>query len=463
MNTQNKKTPITKQRCIDALKNFDEIELGYSVDEVVNEANRCLNCKDKPCVKNCPIHNDIPNINMLVASMHFEEAYKLLKKTNCMPSICGRICQQENQCEGVCIRGLNKQNDPVAIGRIERFVADYCYKNENLEEPKLNKRKEKVAVIGSGPAGLAFAYHLAILGYNITIFEKEKEIGGLLYYGIPSFCLPRSKIDFLVNNLEKLGVSFVLNCQIGKEKTLESLLNNDGYSSIFIANGANAPRKMGINGEDGIGVLDACDYLKAFNTSSKDKDGIDNFKYKAKNVIIVGGGNVAIDVDRVAIRLGAKSVVNVYRRSEKEMPARKEEFQLAKEEGIDFRFLTNPKEIILDKDKKVIGIKCIKMELGKPDESGRCSPIEILNSEFIIDCDLVIMALGSVSENHEINSDNKINLDKRGYYIVDKETYKTNLDKVYAGGDAVLGPSTVVEAVRTGQLAAIAVDKELNK
>ena len=443
-----------RQSSLEAVHNFDEVFKNYTKEEVVLEASRCLNCKNKPCVQGCPINNNIPLANLLAKNGDFKGAYETFLKTNQLSSVCGRVCQQELQCEKACTLGKIPNQEPVAIGRIERFLSDYF----KAERDNLNvvKNGKKVAIIGSGPAGITCASILAKNGFDVTIYEKDEKFGGLLTYGIPNFCLPNEVVFNEIDKLKSLGVQLVNNTKIETKKELDKLIN-EGNVAIFIAHGANKPRRMNIEGEDSKYVISAAKYLKVINAQDECKDEFLGIISDAKNVVIVGGGNVAIDCDRAALRMGAEHVYNVYRRTEAEMPARKEEFLNAKSENVDFKFLTNPTKILLDDSKKVIGVDCIKMELGEPDSSGRRRPIEVPNSNFIIDCDLVVMALGSVSEADVISKENNLAINKYGFYEVNEETMETNIENVYAGGDCVTGPTTVVLAIKAGRTAANAI------
>ena len=443
-----------RQSSLEAVHNFDEVFKNYTKEEVVLEASRCLNCKNKPCVQGCPINNNIPLANLLAKNGDFKGAYETFLKTNQLSSVCGRVCQQELQCEKACTLGKIPNQEPVAIGRIERFLSDYF----KAERDNLNvvKNGKKVAIIGSGPAGITCASILAKNGFDVTIYEKDEKFGGLLTYGIPNFCLPNEVVFNEIDKLKSLGVQLVNNIKIETKKELDKLIN-EGNVAIFIAHGANKPRMMNIEGEDSKYVISAAKYLRVINAQDECKDEFLGIISDAKNVVIVGGGNVAIDCDRAALRMGAEHVYNVYRRTEAEMPARKEEFLNAKSENVDFKFLTNPIKILLDDSKKVIGVDCIKMELGEPDSSGRRRPIEVPNSNFIIDCDLVVMALGSVSEADVISKENNLAINKYGFYEVNEETMETNIENVYAGGDCVTGPTTVVLAIKAGRTAANAI------
>ena len=449
-----KRVEPQRQSSLEAVYNFREVYQNYTKEEVILEASRCLNCKNKPCVLGCPINNNIPLINSLVKNGNFKEAYEEFKKTNQLPEVCGRVCQQEMQCEKACTLGKIANNESIAIGRIERFLGDYF---KDLKEEFVDKKNgKKVAIIGSGPAGITCASILAINGFDVNIYEKDAKYGGLLTYGIPNFCLPNEVVLNSINRLKKLGVKLFNNKKIESKNDFDKLFS-EGNLAIFVAHGANAPRKMNIEGEDSKYVISAMKYLKVINAPDECKDESLDIIKNSKKVIVVGGGNVAIDCDRAALRMGAEHVYNVYRRSEAEMPARKEEFLNAKNENVDFRFLTNPTKILLDENKKVIGVECIKMELGEPDSSGRRRPIEIKGSNFVIDCDLVVMALGSISESEIISKENNLHINKYGFYEVNEETMETSEENIYAGGDCVTGPTTVVLAIKAGRIAAEAI------
>lgn len=436
------------------LYNFKEVFSTYLDSDAFNEASRCLSCINSPCKNGCPLNNDIVKINELIKLKKYEEAYEVLIETNPFPSICGRVCQQELQCEKACTLNKVKNSEAVAIGKLERFLGDKFLDKQFLKTNlKLNK---KVAIIGSGPAGLACAEKLITNGIDVTIFEKEKYFGGLLIYGIPEFCLPRIYVDSVINKLKLLGVNFINNTTIETKEDLNNLFFS-GFGAIFIAHGANVPRKMNIVGEDFKGVISATEYLKITNFKENFKKPAYEYIFDAKKVVIVGGGNVAIDCDRMALRLGASHVYNLYRRSESEMPARKEEFLNAKKENVDFRFLTNPIEIISENNDKVSSIKCLKMELGELDASGRRKPIPIKGSEFNIDCDLVVMALGSISNSYKMALENGIKINKYGYFMVEEDTMETNVKNIYAGGDCVTGPTTVALAIKAGLKVANAI------
>lgn len=439
-------------------KNFKEVALGYTEQQARDEATRCLHCKNKPCVAGCPVRINIPEFIEQVSLGEFEKAYQIISESSSLPAVCGRVCPQETQCESKCVRGI--KGEPVAIGRLERFVADYH--NERVKEkavrPKSNQRK--VAVIGSGPSGLTCAGDLAKKGYEVTVFEALHIAGGVLVYGIPEFRLPKAIVQKEIDGLKELGVKVETNAVIGKTLTVDELFEQ-GYEAVFIGSGAGLPRFMNIPGENLKGVYSANEFLTRVNLMKAYTDGSDTPIQKVKKVAVVGGGNVAMDAARCAKRLGAEEVYIVYRRSEEELPARKEEVEHAKEEGIVFKLLTNPVEITAGEDKFVSGIKCVEMELGEPDESGRRRPVVKAGSEFDIEVDCVIMAIGT-SPNPLIKSTTKgLDTQKWGGIIVREETGETSRAGVYAGGDAVTGAATVILAMGAGKTAADAIDEYL--
>ena len=449
------KTPVSEQDPKVRARNFKEVCLGYTEEEAINEAKRCLNCKHKPCVSGCPVGVRIPEFIAKVAEGQFEEAYKIITSTNSLPAISGRVCPQENQCEGKCVRGI--KNEPVAIGRLERFCADYVRKNGGVAADKPASNGHKVAVVGSGPAGLTCAGDLAKLGYEVTIFEAFHTAGGVLMYGIPEFRLPKAIVQSEIDNLKAMGVKVMTNMVIGKVLSVDELLE-DGYEAIFIGSGAGLPRFMGIEGEGLVGVYSANEYLTRINLMKAYLEDYDTPVKKSKAVAVVGGGNVAMDAARSAMRLGADKVYIVYRRSLDELPARKEEVHHAMEEGIEFMLLNNPVKVIGDENGNVKGMECIKMELGEPDESGRRSPVAVEGSNFVLDVDTVIMSIGT-SPNPLIKSTTEgLDTNKRGCLIVN-EDMKTTKDAVYAGGDAVTGAATVILAMGAGKTAAKSIDE----
>ena len=435
-------------------KNFDEVALGYKEEMAINEAKRCIQCKNPKCMGGCPIHVHIPEFINYVALGEFEKAYHVISKSSVLPAVCGRVCSQETQCESVCARGI--KGEPVAIGRLERFVADWHNNNIKDEVFKINQNNRKVAIIGSGPAGLTCAGELAKLGYDVTIFEALHVAGGVLVYGIPEFRLPKSIVQLEIDKLKKLGVKIETNVVIGKTISIEELKKDFGFEAIFIGSGAGLPKFMNIPGENLIGVYSANEFLTRVNLMKAYKDNSTTPIKQNKKVAVVGGGNVAMDAARSALRLGAEKVYIVYRRGLEELPARKEEIEHAMEEGIEFKLLTNPKQII-GLNGIVNKMICVEMELGEPDASGRRKPIEKLNSEFELEVDCVIMSLGT-SPNPLIKSTTKgLEIQKFGGIAVD-EAYKTTVEGVYAGGDAVTGAATVLLAMSAGQNAAKSID-----
>jgi len=456
-----KKVPMPEQEPDVRNKNFMEVALGYTEDLAKEEAQRCLNCKNRPCMEGCPVNVKIPEFITLVAEGKFNEACKKVKETNSLPAICGRVCPQESQCEKLCVRG--KKGEPVAIGRLERFVADYSMKNDDVEEIKVQKLGKKVAVIGSGPAGLTCAGDLAKLGYDVTIFEAFHVPGGVLMYGIPEFRLPKALVQKEIDTLKKLGVKIETNMVIGKVLTFDDL-REEGYEAFFIGSGAGLPSFMGIPGENLNGVYSANEFLTRINLMKAYKFPEADTPVKAgKNVAVVGGGNVAMDAARSAKRLGAENVYIVYRRSEAEMPARLEEIHHAKEEGIIFKLLTNPKRIIGTDDGWVKGLECIEMELGEPDASGRRRPVPKEGSEHVLDVETVIIAIGQTPNPLIASTTPGLKTQKWGGIIVDEETGATSIEGVFAGGDAVTGAATVILAMGAGKKAAKAIHEYLSK
>ncbi|MCY6484359.1 NADPH-dependent glutamate synthase [Clostridium aestuarii] len=456
-----KKVPVKEQDPKVRAKNFNEVCLGYTEEEAVIEASRCLNCKNPLCVKGCPVSIDIPLFIQHVKNREFEKAAKVIAKYSSLPSVCGRVCPQETQCEGKCVLGI--KGEPVSIGKLERFVGDWSRENNiNLTdtEPKKNK---KVAVIGSGPAGLTCAGDLAKKGYDVTIFEALHETGGVLVYGIPEFRLPKDKVvKSEIENIKKLGVKIETNVIVGRTAKIDKLIKEEHYEAIFIGSGAGLPKFMGIPGENLNGVFAANEFLTRVNLMKAYRTDYATPVKIGKKVAVVGGGNVAMDAARTALRLGAEAHI-VYRRSEEELPARVEEVHHAKEEGVNFDLLTNPVEILSDENGWVKGMKCIRMELGQPDKSGRRRPIPMEGSEFIIDVDMVIMSLGT-SPNPLIPSTTEgLDINKWKCIVVDEETCKTSKEKVYAGGDAVTGAATVILAMEAGKKAAKAIHEHLLK
>lgn len=452
-----KKVPVREQDPKVRATNFEEVCYGYNKEEAVEEAARCLTCKNAKCIKGCPVNIDIPGFIKEVKEGNFEEAFKVIGQSSALPAVCGRVCPQETQCEGLCIRSI--KGEPVSIGKLERFVADWAKENGIKPEPPKEKNGHKVAVIGAGPAGLTCAGDLAKMGYDVTIFEALHQPGGVLVYGIPEFRLPKDKVVKMeVENVKALGVKVETNVIIGKSTTIDELMENEGFEAVFIGSGAGLPMFMGIPGEISNGVFSANEYLTRSNLMKAFRDDHDTPIKMGKKVAVVGGGNVAMDAARTALRLGAEVHI-VYRRSEAELPARAEEVHHAKEEGIIFDLLCNPTEILADENGWVKGMKCVRMELGEPDASGRRRPVEIPDSEFEMELDTVIMSLGT-SPNPLIST-TTIGLDtnKRKCIIADEENGKTTKDGVYAGGDAVTGAATVILAMGAGKAAAQGIDE----
>ena len=455
-----KKVPVREQDPKVRATNFDEVCLGYNKEEAMEEAARCLHCKNAKCVQGCPVNINIPDFIGEVKEGKFEEAYKVISQSSALPAICGRVCPQESQCEGKCIRGI--KGEAVSIGKLERFVADWARENGIKPPAPAAKNGHKVAVIGSGPSGLTCAGDLAKLGYDVTIFEALHEAGGVLVYGIPEFRLP--KLDVVakeVENVKSLGVKIETNVIIGKSVTIDELMDEEGFEAVFIGSGAGLPMFMGIPGETAKGVFSANEYLTRNNLMKAFREDYDTPIVHGKKVAVVGGGNVAMDAARTALRLGAEVHI-IDRRSEAELPARAEEVHHAKEEGIIFDLLTNPKEILVDENDSVAGIRCVRMELGEPDASGRRRPVEVPGSEFEIDVDTVIMSLGT-SPNPLISSTTiGLDVNKRKCIIADEETGKTSKDGVFAGGDAVTGAATVILAMGAGKAAAKGIHEFLS-
>lgn len=439
-------------------KNFREVALGYSKEQAIDEAQRCLHCKNKPCVSGCPVNIFIPDFIQEVAKGNFEEAYQIIVKSSSLPAVCGRVCPQESQCESKCVRGV--KGEPVAIGRLERFVADWhnAHVKEAPQKPAPNGHK--VAVVGSGPSGLTCAGDLAKLGYDVTVFEALHTAGGVLVYGIPEFRLPKAIVQKEIDSLKDLGVKVQTNMVIGRVLSVDELME-DGFEAVFIGSGAGLPRFMNIPGENLKGVYSANEFLTRVNLMKSYRENSSTPIQHAKKVAVVGGGNVAMDAARCAKRLGAEEVYIVYRRSEKELPARAEEVEHAKEEGITFKLLNNPTRILGDEDGFVSGMECVEMELGEPDASGRRRPVEKADSAFVLDVDCVIMAIGT-SPNPLIKSTTHgLETQKWGGIIVEEETGLTSRPGVYAGGDAVTGAATVILAMGAGKTAARAIDQYL--
>lgn len=470
-NMQPKKHPMPVQEPSERNKNFKEVALGYDAQTAIDEAKRCLNCKNKPCVSGCPVGIDIPRFIAFTAAGDFESAYETISRSSSLPAVCGRVCPQETQCEGKCTRGIKAGCEAVGIGYLERFVADYHNARKNKNEAGAlfsgGENKKKVAVIGSGPAGLTCAGELAKAGYSVTVFEALHVAGGVLVYGIPEFRLPKSIVRGEVENLLAMGVKIETDMVIGKVISLEELKEEYGFDAVFIGSGAGLPRFMGIDGEELVGVYSANEFLTRVNLMKAAEEGAKTPVQRAKKVVVVGGGNVAMDAARCAKRLGAEVHI-VYRRGEAELPARREEIAHAKEEGIVFDLLTNPVRILPtpQTDRKaadygrVRAIECVRMQLGEPDSSGRRSPVPVEGSEFTIEADCVIMALGTSPNPLLKNTTAGLETLKRGEIAVD-ENGKTSIEGVYCGGDAATGAATVIKAMGAGKKAAHAIDEYL--
>lgn len=454
------KVPVREQEPQVRAANFEEVCLGYNKEEAMAEAERCLNCKNAKCIAGCPVAIDIPAFIEEVKKGEIEEAARVIAKASALPAVCGRVCPQETQCEGQCIRGI--KGEPVSIGKLERFVADWSREHGFVPEAPEKTNGKKVAVIGSGPCGLTCAGDLAKLGYEVTIFEALHEPGGVLTYGIPEFRLPKEGVvQPEIENVKKLGVKLETNVIIGKSVTIDELMEEEGFQAVFIGSGAGLPKFMGIPGENANGVFSANEYLTRSNLMKAFRDDYDTPLMIGKKVVVVGGGNVAMDAARTALRLGAEVHI-VYRRSEKELPARAEEVHHAKEEGIRFNLLTNPVEILTDENGWVNGIICRRMELGEPDESGRRRPVEKAGSDFRIDADTVIMALGT-SPNPLISATTEgLSVNRWKCIIADEADGKTTKEGVYAGGDAVTGAATVILAMEAGRAGARGIDEYLS-
>ena len=455
-----KKVPVREQEPKVRATNFEEVCLGYNKEEAMEEATRCINCKNAKCVQGCPVAINIPGFIKEVKEGNIEEAYKIIGESSALPAICGRVCPQESQCEGKCIRGI--KGEPVSIGKLERFVADYALEHDIKPVGAEKTNGHKVAVIGSGPAGLTCAGDLAKLGYEVTVFEALHELGGVLVYGIPEFRLPKQKVVAKeIEKVKELGVKFETNVVIGKSTTIDQLIEEEGFEAVFIGSGAGLPKFMGIPGENANGVFSANEYLTRSNLMKAFDESYDTPIAAGTKVAVIGGGNVAMDAARTALRLGAEVHI-VYRRSEEELPARVEEVHHAKEEGIIFDLLTNPKEILVDEDGWVKGMVCVKMELGEPDASGRRRPVEVEGSEFAMDLDTVIMSLGT-SPNPLISSTTEgLEVNKWKCIVAEEENGKTTKEGVYAGGDAVTGAATVILAMGAGKAGAKGIHEYLS-
>ena len=456
-----KKVPVREQDPNIRNSNFEEVCLGYNQEEAMEEAIRCINCKNAQCIKGCPVAIDIPAFIHEVKEGNIEEAYKVIGKSSSLPAVCGRVCPQESQCEEKCIRGI--KGESVSIGKLERFVADWARENNIKPVAPAALNGKKVAVIGAGPAGLTCAGDLAKLGYEVTIFEALHEPGGVLVYGIPEFRLPKETVvKHEIDNVKSLGVKIETNVVIGKSVTIDQLFSEEGFDAVFIGSGAGLPKFMGIPGENANGVFSANEYLTRNNLMKAFDETYDTPIFKSKKVAVVGGGNVAMDAARTALRLGSEVHI-VYRRSEAELPARAEEVHHAKQEGIIFDLLTNPTEILVDDNGWVKGLTCVRMELTEPDASGRRKPVEIPGSEFTLDLDTVIMALGT-SPNPLISATTEgLEMNKWKCIVAEEEFGKTTKEGVYAGGDAVTGAATVILAMGAGKAAANGIDLFLSK
>ena len=456
------KNPMPSQDPVERASNFKEVALGYTKEMALDESQRCLNCKNHPCTQGCPVQIDIPAFIKKISEEDFEGTYNVISKDSSLPAVCGRVCPQENQCEKYCVRGI--KGEPVGIGRLERFVADWHNENTKEAPVKPASNGHKVAVIGSGPSGLTCAGDLAKKGYEVTVFEALHTAGGVLVYGIPEFRLPKAIVQKEVDGLKALGVKVETNTVIGKTVSVDELMSDEfGFEAVFIGSGAGLPSFMNIPGENLKAVYSANEFLTRINLMKAYREGADTPIKHSKAVAVVGGGNVAMDAARCAKRLGAEHVYIVYRRSEAELPARREEVEHAKEEGIEFMLLNNPVEILGGEDRFVNGIKCIKMELGEPDASGRRRPVEIPGSEFVLDVDCVIMAIGTSPNPLIKNTTEGLETNKKGCIVAEEETGKTSKDMVYAGGDAVTGAATVILAMGAGKTAAKAIDEALSK
>ena len=451
------KVKIPEQDPLVRNKNFEEVSLGYTEEMAMAEADRCLNCKNPLCVTGCPVNVQIPDFISFIKSGEFEKAYEKIAETSTLPAVCGRVCPQERQCESKCVRAI--KGESVAIGRLERFAADYHINNEKQGADIAKPCGKKVAVIGAGPAGLTCAGDLAKKGYRVTVFEAFHIPGGVLVYGIPEFRLPKKIVAHEIENLKKLGVEIMTDMVIGKVLSVDEIIDM-GYEAVFIGSGAGLPMFMGIEGEDAVGVYSANEFLTRINLMKAYRDDYDTPIKRSNAVAVVGGGNVAMDAARCAKRLGAEHVYIIYRRGEAEMPARREEIHHAKEEEIEFKFLTNPIRVVTDENSVVTGIECVKMELGEPDASGRRSPVAVAGSEFVIPVETVIMALGTSPNPLIRKTTSGIEVNRRGCLLVD-ENMKTTKDGVYAGGDAVTGAATVILAMGAGKAAAKSIDEFL--
>ena len=454
------RVPVREQDPKVRATNFDEVCLGYNMEEAMEETSRCINCKNAKCIQGCPVSINIPAFVKAVKEGKITEAADIIAESSALPAICGRVCPQETQCEGKCIRGI--KGDPISIGKLERFVADYSREHGYVPKKPETTNGKKVAIIGSGPAGLTCAGDLAKLGYEVTIFEALHEPGGVLTYGIPEFRLPKDEVvQKEIDNVRKLGVKIECNVVIGKSVTIDQLMEEEGFEAVFIGSGAGLPKFMGIPGENAVGVFSANEFLTRNNLMKAFRDDYDTPIFRGTKVAVVGGGNVAMDAARTALRLGATTYI-VYRRSEAELPARVEEVHHAKEEGIIFHLLTNPTEILEDEKGWVKGMKCVRMELGEPDASGRRRPVVIPDSEFTLDVDTVIMALGT-SPNPLISSTTEgLEINKWKCIVAEEANGQTSKNGVFAGGDAVTGAATVILAMEAGKAGAKGIHEYLS-
>jgi len=462
LNIAPKRLPVPEQSPEERIKNFNDVVIGYSIEEAVAESSRCLQCKNAPCIKGCPVSINIPAFLKAIREKNLEESYEIITQYTNLPAVCGRVCPQEKQCEGVCTVGKIKGYDPVSIGKMERFIADWKAEHGSKEPPKVvPQTKGKVAVVGSGPSSLTVAGDLAKMGYKVTVFEALHAAGGVLMYGIPEFRLPKAIVRREIENIKALGVEIQTNTVVGRSVTIEEI--RDNYDAMYIASGAGTPHFMGIAGTSLNGVYSASEYLTRINLMH----GYEFPKYdtpvkESEKVVVVGGGNVAMDAARSALRLGAKNVQVVYRRSLEELPARIEEYHHAVEEGVVFNWLTNPVEYVGDDKGNLVGVKCIRMELGEPDASGRRRPQPVAGSEFTLEADTIIEAIGQGPNKVLLNAFPELKLNNKGYIEADEETGQADPDWVFAGGDIVTGAATVILAMGAGKKAAVAIDEYIS-